>query len=281
MNMDKAYRYDGSFAGFLTCVWEAFRQKKEPLSILPESAPASLFPEQWIDTDQEKARKVYTALRKQISSEAQQQVSLGFLSCCPEKELLLLRFIRMGMSQGSTVLQFLADPTVHALLKATKHLQNEAHLLTGFIRFSDYGNILVSIIEPKNHVLPVLAPHFSDRFSGERFLIWDKTHQEALLYTPFHYQIVPIEVFTPPTPDKAEIFYRSLWKRFYETISIEGRKNLRCQRTHMPLRYRKNMTEHQSLTPQEADFSQDLTLSSKPPIMNSGLPEEMISYPCF
>ena len=40
---------------------------------------------------------------------------------------------------------------------------------------------------------------------------------------------------------------QSLWRQFYDTIAIKERYNPRCQRTHMPLRYRDNMTEFQTV----------------------------------
>ena len=43
------------------------------------------------------------------------------------------------------------------------------------------------------------------------------------------------------TPD----VYVDMWKTFFETISIEERRNPRCQRNMLPLRYRKYMTEFQ------------------------------------
>ncbi|WP_438268608.1 DUF4130 domain-containing protein [Mediterraneibacter gnavus] len=36
-----------------------------------------------------------------------------------------------------------------------------------------------------------------------------------------------------------------MWKGFFKTISIKERENLKCQRTHIPVKYRKNVTEFQ------------------------------------
>ena len=37
--------------------------------------------------------------------------------------------------------------------------------------------------------------------------------------------------------------YRELWKIFFDTIGIDARKNPKCQRTQLPMWFRKNMTE--------------------------------------
>ena len=44
-------------------------------------------------------------------------------------------------------------------------------------------------------------------------------------------------------PDQAELDYRRLWRRFYDTIAIEERRNPKCRMTHMPKRYWNTMTE--------------------------------------
>ena len=42
-----------------------------------------------------------------------------------------------------------------------------------------------------------------------------------------------------------ELAYRKLWRTFYDTIAIEGRRNPKCRMTNMPKRYWAMMTEFQ------------------------------------
>ena len=52
-----------------------------------------------------------------------------------------------------------------------------------------------------------------------------------------------------PDPEAAaavsqgETDYACLWKEFFEAVSIKERENLKCQQSHLPLRFRGNMTE--------------------------------------
>ena len=48
-----------------------------------------------------------------------------------------------------------------------------------------------------------------------------------------------------PQPDENEQQYRELWKRFYQTIAVEGRENPRQRRTMMAKRYWPWITEMQ------------------------------------
>ena len=77
-------------------------------------------------------------------------------------------------------------------------------------------------------------------------MIWDKTHKAALAYLKGEERIFELNSFTPPPPDEAEVQMRQLFCRFFETIVIDPRENPRCQMTHLPKRYRGQMTEFMS-----------------------------------
>ena len=247
---DVIYRYDGSFHGLLCCVFESYVKKEIPLDIVSEEdAQESLYPEKWIDTEEAKAQRVYRSLGRRIHPEAGRFVKDCFLTCLSSKEILIYRFICLGYRVGASVFNNLTEETVHTLDKAVKHLYHETHLLTGFVRFSDCGGTLVSVIEPKNIVLPLLSSHFCGRYPEERFLIYDKVHHMALVYQPYQAEFLDVEGFLPPEPDAREEEFRRLWREFHETIAIEGRYNPKCQRTHLPIRYRGCMTEFQQSAP--------------------------------
>ncbi len=242
------YVYDGSLQGFYCCVYESIYSRQLPTDILPEEEFApSLFAPQWIETDSVKAQKVRASIGTKVSAAATELIETVFLSCLSHKEVIMLRFLRKGYREGSAILRKLGDPDVDALIKAQKHLGGEAHLLLGFVRFSDYDGMLAATITPKNYILPFIAKHFIHRFRNEDFLIYDKTHQVMLLYQNRQYEILPVDSLQLDPPSKDEQQYRALWKRFYKTIAIEARYNPKCRMTHMPKRYWENMTEVQDL----------------------------------
>lgn len=238
------YRYDGTWEGFLSCVFEAFVRKEEPFCMLPyDEAATMLFEERFVETDMEKAARVERSFEEKISPRAAEMIERGFLTCLENKEVHLLRYIRLGYRAGSRISGLLTVDCVDRIERAVKFLQREAHAMIEFVRFSEYGGVLVSVIEPKNRVLGLMAGHFSDRFPQERLLIWDKTHKEAFLWGNGKKVIAPLEQFEEPTADAREGQFRLLWKRFFDAVAIEERINPACQRTHLPLRYRGQMTE--------------------------------------
>lgn len=238
------YRYDGSFDGLLCCVFESYDKKEIPMDILLPGIPQTmLFPVKEIKTDSQKSSRVLTSIPKKMGIDALDFVRRAFLTCFTQKELYILLFLRMGYRYGPSVMSMLANDVVNTLFKVVKHLDNESHLLKGFLRFSIFNNVLVAEIEPKNYVLPLLTQHFCERYPQEHFLIYDKTHGMALVYQPYRSTVIPIEELELPEPNEQEQSYRNLWQLFYDTIEVQGRHNPKCRMGHMPKRYWKYMTE--------------------------------------
>lgn len=242
--VDTIYRYDGSYEGFLSAVFESHTRREVPAGYLSgESDFLPLAPVREIATDPDRADRVTRGLAKKAGSRAEMLARLAFLTILPDKEIAIDRFIRFALKTGPKIATMYAHEWVHPLEKAVHHLQEEAHLLTGFLRFSDYDGVLAAVIDPKNQVLPLLAPHFTDRFPREVFMIFDRTHNQLLASVRGKYTITDATGFALPTPGESERKTRALWRRFFETIAIHGRENPICQRTHLPLRYRGTMTE--------------------------------------
>ena len=238
------YRYDGSFAGFLCCVFTAIAEKQQPLDILPfDRVQLSLLPEREIFVVQEQAERVYRSLAVKMSRAAKEFVEQAFFCKLEQKELLLLDFFRQGYRYGRAVLNRLTDPTVATLMAAVKHLQNEIHRFKMFVRFADYEGILAAKMEPKNDVLPFLVEHFTNRFPNEVLFLYDESYKKALIYRPYEATIVPMEDFVFEEESREEKAYQQLWQTFYDTIAIEGRINENARRNHMPKWYWKNITE--------------------------------------
>jgi len=241
------YQYDGSFAGFLSCVFDCYVKREEPVEFRTPNDPCcSLYPLRSVETREDHARRVYRSLAVKMGKEGQRLVTRGYLTCLPDRELWLWRFIQKGYRVGPAITRDLTDPIVDHLCKAVRHLEQEAHLYTGFVRFSELEGVLVGEIEPKNRVLPLLRPHFCGRYPQEQFVLYDRTNKEALLHRPGQWVILPAENVQMGQPDERELAYRRMWRSFYDIIAIEGRYNPKCRMTHMPKRYWKDMTEFQS-----------------------------------
>lgn len=243
---DIIYVYDGSFDGLLTCVFESFERHELPFVIVSENDfVPTLFESRIVVTNSVKAQRVKNGIKGKAGKGVWNLVRLGFLTCLDDKGALINDFIHMAMSYGEGVTRMLADDTVNRLYKAVKALMQESHKYLGFVRFSMNDGFLMSVIEPKNYVLELIAPHFCDRFSNESFLIYDSTHNEALLYHEKEKMIIPMNSFIPPEASEEELFFRQLWKHLYDAVEIKERRNEKCRMNFMPKRYWAELTEMQ------------------------------------
>lgn len=239
------YQYDGSFDGILCCVFESYTQKELPTAIFRDGElEACLFEVRRVETNREHAQRIYRSLRK-ISTEVGPFLRRVYLTCLADKEILIYRFIAKLYREGAPLLCRFADEDYQPLLKAVRHMNGEAHLLKGFVRFSEFDGVLAAEIEPKNRVLPLLRAHFCERYRNEAFFIYDRTHCEALLYSRGVSRILPLEAFSMAAPTQEEAGYRLLWRRFYDTIAIRERENPKLRMSHMPKRFWSCMTEFQ------------------------------------
>lgn len=248
------YCYDGSFDGLLCCVFESYACMEIPTDVLPQCEELPLLlPVKTIETNVARAKRVLISIPKKMGHQALDFIRRAFLTCHPKKELLILQFLRLGYRYGSSVKNRLTDETVHALTNAVRHLNHEAHLFQGFIRFSEVNGALVTQIEPKNIVLPLIARHFCERFPDERFLIYDRTHAMALIYQDKKASICDADAFEQPECGEEERKLSALWQLFYDAIEIKERRNPRCRMSHMPKRYWSCMTEFaRDIPPQES-----------------------------
>ena len=239
---DVIYQYDGSLDGFLCCVYESYVYKEAPAAFCCDEDPLSLYEVRTVVTKPAYSQRVSRGIAAR-SGKALAVVRRGFLTCLPDKELHLYAFIRKLLAEGPGFMRDLSDPACYPLYRAIRHMNGELEKLRGFVRFSDYSGVLGAEIEPKNRVLPLLRGHFCQRYANEQFFIYDRTHRELLLYANGRSRITQIENFKPVLPGEDELYFRSLWKQFFQSVAIRERENPRCQNTFMPKRYRGTMTE--------------------------------------
>jgi probable DNA metabolism protein len=243
------YLYDETFEGFLTCVWHHYYTERAD-GIFPERAYQLdlLRYAETVGTDVEKAEKVFRAVKQKISAWDAERIYRVHCTNEPEKEMKMLRYIRLGFKEGGRIRLMHGAPVVLDVQKAEQRLGNEVHRLCGLIRFSAVRGsrgLLYAEVEPDNDVLEFLAPHFSDRFRCDPFVIHDKRRGKALLAAGGEWRIAPIEDDTVFIPTEEEETYRLLWKQYFRIMATKERANPKCQRRFLPTRYWKHLTEMQ------------------------------------
>ena len=245
-NQQVVYIYDGSFEGFLCCVYHFYYNRLKPVRIVSQRQYTPSFYENYIvDTDYEQVYKVRFAIEEKMGYRNLAFINDCFITCLPDREMHMLKYIVKGFRVGSRIIDMITDEDVAALRKAHRHLEREKEKYLGIIRFYKAGDIYVSKIEPKNQILPLITWHFTNRFADQQFIIYDATNKQALIYSNKNYKIIYVEDIELPQMDRDERYKRQLWKHFYDTVAIKERYNPRCRMSFMPKRMWNNLPEMQ------------------------------------
>ncbi|MCL2493701.1 MAG: TIGR03915 family putative DNA repair protein [Clostridiales bacterium] len=243
------YLYDKSFEGFLTCVWhDYYSERAEGICAADGDYQLDLLRYgQTVETDAEKAARVLEAIERKISVWDAERLYRVQRTNEPEKEMKMLRYIRLGFRIGGRLRLLHGDPVVLAVQKAEQRLGAEAHRFCGILRFSSLGNnLLYASIEPDNDILEFIAPHFADRFRWDPFLIHDLRRGKALFAYNKEWKIAPLPADTKFAFSAEEDSFRTLWKRYFDAMAIKERTNPACQRRFLPARYWKHLPEMQN-----------------------------------
>lgn len=242
---------DHSFEGILCGVYDAWMSRLGHSQVrleLADTGNLELFCEyRRSEYREEKFQKVVKAILTKLGRPVYDQLYQASLSEEATRADWIYRYLIYGFHYGAGIIDMLQIPAVFEVFQMARSVAGETHLLTGFVRFSQLKNgILVSPIAPKNDVLLLLAPHFEDRLSGENWIIYDEKRQKAAVHPSGSSWVLTVlerEKWKLLQDECQEEMYEDLWKIFHKSISITERENLRCQQTHLPLRYRPCMTE--------------------------------------
>ncbi len=237
------YIYDGSFDGVMTAVFEIFDFKDKSAMIQPEtqSENMSFYERHRVITDFRRSFRVQAGLEK-LGKGVPERMYTAWLSHSEGIEDLMLAAIRLGFKYRVNPFTLLQDERVHALDGIAKKVGSEAHRMLQFVRFVKLGDELYAAdIKPEYDVLPMIGNHFHKRFPQSRFMIRDLTHLRAIISSPHGWEITSIQSAQPPLPQNGE--YERMWKKYFEIIAIEQRRNLKLQQQFVPKKYRSFLTE--------------------------------------
>ena len=270
------YLYDETFDGLLTCIYHHYYTEKAA-GIYPKEQyqPSMLHGYMEVETEQDKAGRVYEAIEDKISRYALRMVYRAFLSSAPGKENVILDYVVFGFKVGPSIGSRHASPEVNALEKITHKVGVEQERMLQFVRFEVMnaagagtdpassagttlptaaaagacaGQILYAAVEPEHDVLELIAHHFAERFSHDPLIIHDARRGKAVIAYERNWYVTDFDGHHLPdgselVMSEEETDYQNLWRTYFDHIAIKERINPRCQKNNMPLRYWKHLTE--------------------------------------
>lgn len=244
--INKTYLYDGTLDGFLSLVFKCYVEKSLPQQIFSKTTYCPNFLDKpiYLETDLEKAKRVFTGIEKNIGYTTLYTTYYSFLCEEKDKEMNILKYLLDGFQFGPKINNRLTVAYIYKVMNMKKRSFGECHRLKGLLRFQEVGkNLYYASIHPDNNIIEPLGHHFIQRLPTQNFIIHDKIRNICLLYNRKEYKIVDATHLKIPDISVEEQKYQELWKLFFKTIAISERKNPRCQRQYMPKKYWKDLIE--------------------------------------
>ncbi len=246
--------YDGSFDGFLSCVFEIYRLKLTDVSITRSADfQVSLFgSEIEVDTDCKKADRVWKGLKKKLTARGRSRLYYAFCSENAQVEEFMLRYIQYAFGSKDPIDSDFSNPDVLRIAQLAKSVGREKHRMEAFVRFRlTKDDIYFATIAPDFNVLPLIVKHFKSRYADQSWIIYDLHRQFGIYYNLKEIQTVTYEFpsdFDPlKTTDEffgsAEMEFQTLWQDYFKSTNIAARKNLKLHIRHIPKRYWKYLSE--------------------------------------
>lgn len=245
-------QYDGSWPGLMSLVFEVYEFKMEVHAICKsnEISQQHLFGQQHIVyTDGNKAERVLKGIALKAGKSVVQELYCAYLSEQNDIELLILRLVQYYLGSMVKVSANYGHEDVLKLKQIIKSVSRERHRFKAFVRFRQMEDgLYMAKIEPDFNILPLISSHFKNRYADQLWLIYDVKRNYGIYYdksevTEVQFDLIPSDQHVIHNAHESEVLYDDLWKRYFQSVNIKERKNMKLHIQHVPRRYWKYLNE--------------------------------------
>ena len=256
--------FDGSFEGWLTCVFVIYENGWQHTPIVSIQASHEVVPNFWqtmltVATDDEKMQRVSDKLESLFDKQGMRQLLWGFLSESPTVYSQLFGVVRLQLANPKLdVWENYTHPDVMAVSKLIKMVGRERHRMQAFVRFEHMQlpnsdkQIFFAKIEPDFNVLPILHRHFKERYADQTWAIYDVKRGYGIYYDkddPSEQVHIICDVNEEALIHPQQFYsdseqqYQKLWQKYFRHVTIQERLNRKLHIQYLPKRYWKYLTE--------------------------------------
>ncbi len=259
--------YEPSFEGWLSAVFYVYAsrlQDHEYLQLIAQEryVPSLITQSTSVATDEDKAERVLTKLRKLLGRSGMRSILWGFLSEKDNIGTILFQVVKYAIDYPDRhIMDDLGNLDVLELVQTVKSVGREKHRMEAFVRFEHTtDDIYFARVEPDFNVLPLIGEHFRQRYQDQHWAIYDLTRGYGIYYdksksTPSRpaalQTITDLDdaVLRNPTSihSEDEQRYQKFWQGYFTNVNIKERKNPRLHKQYLPQRYWKYLSEKQVL----------------------------------
>lgn len=247
--------YDQTFEGLLTAIHDAIDLNIKPDKILStKSFQDDLFATKYdIATDSDKFEKIWNQVKEKSNEQNCQRIFKAFLSELPDIELIIHNYIKLIIDTPYNVEVDFSEDSVIKLNNIQKKVGREVQRVLMFVRFQKtIDDIYYASFDPKYNVIPLTINHFRNRFTDQKWVIFDTRRKFGYYYDLKDVREITIGKqrinFKSGKVDSnilhvSEKLFQKLWKGYYDTINIKERKNLKVHMQFLPKRFWKYLPE--------------------------------------
>ncbi len=251
------YVYDGSFEGFLSALAEVMRShsglsddRRPFYGILRENGAPVLLNVQTVDVIPNIIEDFGRYIRRHFGDAMSKTIYHAFLSEQEGIEDAVAGYLFLARRCRKDPVDQLNHDCVRRVAYAARTVAGEAHRYLGLLRFRKLrdskttAEMYVAECEPATFCLPLIADHFVKRLPEQLFVILDRRRKILVLHLPDgQWTLRP---FDPQTaaPLRCDASFERLWQEYFRIMAIPERINPSLQRSNMPKRYWKYLTEH-------------------------------------
>ncbi|WP_299184300.1 TIGR03915 family putative DNA repair protein [uncultured Aquimarina sp.] len=257
MNSQTILLYDGSFDGFLSCVFIIYEQKINS-SIIQKQQEINnqLFTiSETVHTDKAKAKRVWKGIQSKTEVSQQKILFKAFLSEIKGVENTIFSYIKNTFKATNSKFIDYSNKDILKISQVAKMVSREKHRMEAFVRFKKTKDeIYTATVEPDFNVLPLLIHHFKDRYADQKWLIYDIKRAYGIFYNLHEVEIVTLDYFSKHTTTinkeyytNDELEFQQLWKTYFNNVNIKSRKNSKLHIQHLPKRYWKYLIEKNNI----------------------------------
>jgi probable DNA metabolism protein len=245
--------YDGSFEGLLTAIFEIYERKLGLIKLQKgEWYEGAMFEETLkVITDDACAARVLKGLRKKLSPNAVQRLYISHMAEIANEENNLVGYIRYVFDSLQNIEDDYGNRFVMRVSEIVRMMRREKHRMEAFVRFQKLKDeTYYATVEPDFNVLPLLIKHFRNRYTDQKWMIYDLKRNYGIYYNMHDTEFITLDFATVSKPGELisaytedESIYQHLWKNYFHSVNIPARKNTKLHLRHIPKRYWKHLTE--------------------------------------
>lgn len=240
------FLYDGTAEGLMSAIEAILEAGADPERAELVVREDTLFEEGlFLRTDPAAAESLFSRLR-QRAPDAVHTLWYFVMSEAEGLEASLLRYVALALRHGDRINGYLTNPDIKSVVAASRKAGRELHRMKGLLRFEQMrdGSYLAKM-EPDHDIIRPLARHFTRRLGAQAWFILDARRSRAAHWDGRELRFGSLEQFSRPDLSDDELHVQAMWRTFFSAIAIPERKNPRLQKSCMPAKYWKYLTEKQ------------------------------------